>query len=286
MDFFSLFRRSRPAGPALPSAAPSSSTSQDTAASATATAAAAADSTPAPPTAAAPATSQEAFDILLKVFPAEICVQILDQPGLWDRYTALRTENLSVTESSACTPYVVVPMPSPHRLRRIVFTTTSHDQGFLSPPVCEPPQHLLTWVRKTGWSSNDRRDIGTYRGSWTFFEAGLCTADQTPKPAPKCLIGRNIHASSQAREHVIVWDHLADASAGDGGDDDGGTSGDDDGGTSGDDDAFNRASTSEIRELLRHVEPGDHIVVYPMARYPGWVNYVLSVEVSVYYFAL
>lgn len=176
-------------------------------------------------------------------------------------------------------------------------------------------------MRKTGWSSNDRRDIGTYRGSWTFFEAGLCAADQTPKPAPKCLIGRNIHASSQAREHVIVWDHLADAragdsrdgdasagdgrdddaSAGDGhdddasagdGHDDASTSGDDGASTSGDastsgyDDPFNRASASEIHELLRHIEPGDHIAVYPMARYPGWVNFVLSVRVSVYYFAL
>ena len=139
--------------------------------------------------------------------------------------------------------------------------------------------------RKKGWSSNDRCDFGTYRGSWTFFEAGLCAADRTTKPAPKCLIGRNIHASSVARKHVVVWDWDPLADAGSGGDDAG--AGDDDADSGdGSRDAFNRASKSEIRELLRHIEPGDHIAVYPMARYPGWVNYVISVEINVYYFAL
>lgn len=70
-------------------------------------------------------------------------MQVLDQPGLWNCHTALRTKNLSVSENSACTPYVVVPMPSPHRLRRIVFTIVSHDQGPLSFLVCELSQHLL-----------------------------------------------------------------------------------------------------------------------------------------------
>lgn len=39
-----------------------------------------------------------------------------------------------------------------HPCRKIVFTVTSHDQG---------------------WSNNARRDRGSYRGSWTWFEAGL-----------------------------------------------------------------------------------------------------------------
>lgn len=42
--------------------------------------------------------------------------------------------------------------------RRIVFTITSHDQG---------------------WASNARLDRGTYRGSWTWFEAGLERFDST-----------------------------------------------------------------------------------------------------------
>lgn len=39
-----------------------------------------------------------------------------------------------------------------HPCRKIVFTITSHDQG---------------------WSNNARQDRGSYRGSWTWFEAGL-----------------------------------------------------------------------------------------------------------------
>ena len=89
------------------------------------------------PPAAAPAPSREAFEILSKVFPVEICVQIVDQPDLWDCYTAFRAENLAVSQHSLCKPYVVAPVPSPHRLRRIVFTTTSHDQGF-PPPQSSP----------------------------------------------------------------------------------------------------------------------------------------------------
>ena len=175
--------------------------------------------------------------------------------------------------------------PAPHRLHHHFARPR-----FFPPPVFSPS--LLTCSagaganrgRKKGWSSNDRRDFGTYRGSWTFFEAGLCAADRTTKPAPKCLIGRNIHASSLARKHVVVWDWdpLADA---DSGGDDAGAGDDDADSGDGSRDAFNRASKSEIRELLRHIKPGDHIAVYPMARYSGWVNHVISVEINVYYFA-
>ena len=123
--------------------------------------------------------------------------------------------------------------------------------------------------RKKGWSTNDRRDIGTYRGSLSFFEAGLCTACWTTKPAPKCLTGRNIHASSLGRKHVVVWDPLADA--GSGGDDAG--AGDDDADSGdGSGDAFDRASGSGIRELLRHIVPGGRIAVCPVARCPDWVG--------------
>ncbi|CAN8100797.1 unnamed protein product [Discula destructiva] len=45
-----------------------------------------------------------------------------------------------------------------HPCRRIVFTITSHDQG---------------------WSHNARTDRGTYRGSYTWFEAGLERFDKT-----------------------------------------------------------------------------------------------------------
>lgn len=54
-----------------------------------------------------------------------------------------------------------------HPCRKIVFTISSHDQG---------------------WSNNARHDRGSYRGSYTWFEAGLERFDRTaqrPKDSPE-----------------------------------------------------------------------------------------------------
>lgn len=63
--------------------------------------------------------------------------------------------------------------------RKIVFTITSHDQG---------------------WAHNARNDRGSYRGSWTWFEAGLERLDrhaQGPKDSAEKEAGRSHDSAAQ-----------------------------------------------------------------------------------------
>lgn len=66
--------------------------------------------------------------------------------------------------------------------RKIVFTITSHDQG---------------------WAHNARNDRGSYRGSWTWFEAGLERLDrnaQRPKDSAEKDAGWNAESAAQDAE--------------------------------------------------------------------------------------
>jgi hypothetical protein len=103
----------------------------------------------------------------------------------------------------------------------------------------------------TGWSSDNSIYHGTYEASWTWFEAGICTPDGVERNVTPCLIQVNVHAEETAKDHEIVWDV--------------------------------GEKDLKIKEWLDELRSGDVVAVYPMARFPGWRNNVLSVAVEVYY---
>ncbi|CAL1704211.1 unnamed protein product [Somion occarium] len=73
-------------------------------------------------------------------------------------------------------------------VRKLVFVTRSHDQGF----------------------SGEREAHGTYRWSWTWFETGVSRRDDNGvmiEIVPRQHIQFNVHASSITRTHVNVWEY-------------------------------------------------------------------------------
>jgi hypothetical protein len=107
-------------------------------------------------------------------------------------------------------------------------------------------------TRVTGWSSDSTEYQGTYEASWTWFDAVIAGANGKPKDgiAPR-KIQANVHASSTFLQHINIWDVEDNAIEG-------------------------------LQEWLCLIEPGDAVEVYPMARYPGWINTVDYAEVEVY----
>lgn len=128
--------------------------------------------------------------------------------------------------------------------------------------------------RDQGWSSYPD-DHGTYRGSWTWFEAKKGDASilgeeegernsegqdlhsdlnvRDPAELPSMVEGReivrNIHAGQLWHKHVISW--AAD-----------------------DEDANG--------EWVRDMKRGDVIVLSAHARFPGWTNRVRNAKIAVY----
>jgi len=159
--------------------------------------------------------------------PKTMASRILDLAEYWVQVSVTRREAMSVTERSGECEYVsvVVRGRKQHPVRRIVFSTVSHDQG---------------------WSSNNDSK-GTYRNSYTWFEAGVVQASSS---YPRRIITHNIHASLEHRTHVRAWE--------------------------------NTELFPELKKWLEQIVPGDRIVVYPRAQYAGWVNVVASVEIKLY----
>ncbi len=121
---------------------------------------------------------------------------------------------------------------SPHQLpliRRIVFSYRSKDQG---------------------WSDH-YADHGSYRNSWTWFEAGLrkCTGENWLGSAADSGERRhhlqcNRHASRGAEDYRFVFegDH----------------------------------------PLLKDMQVGDEVVLWALARFPGWENFVEEAAIQIW----
>ena len=74
--------------------------------------------------------------------------------------------------------------PQPNK---IIFTITSHDQGWSSFP----------------------HDHGSYMGSQSFFAAEICSVDENGKTeivSKRKKIVYNVHASKEWKQHVVVWE--------------------------------------------------------------------------------
>jgi len=110
-------------------------------------------------------------------------------------------------------------------INKIVFWTTSHDQG---------------------WSDHER-DHGTYRGSFSWFKA-IISGAPTPDP-PRLTFQNNIHASSEWREHINVFDR--------------------------------RTATDEVLHWMDCLTVGTELQIWAKAAYEGWENHVKMVRVDI-----
>ncbi|VUC34395.1 unnamed protein product [Clonostachys rosea] len=141
-----------------------------------------------------------------------------------------------------------LPIPGSHNGRspsdslvvhRIVFTTDSHDQGF----------------------SDNEGDIGTYRGSNSFFEAHVTDPSTGAFRVPRRRIQYNYHASDVFRTHTNIWDRRDEALAEAG---------------PGAASWVHRVESKgfSLAEWLGELRGGDIIMLVPKAWYPGWTNVV------------
>ncbi|KAI5818997.1 hypothetical protein BZA77DRAFT_305499 [Pyronema omphalodes] len=171
-----------------------------------------------------PATPMEALLLLSRLLPREIALCIVDAAELWNSSKDSLSQSVAISQYSSHEPYVKLEIKNKKKLRRIIFKMNSHDQG---------------------WSSDNRRFVGTYEASWTWFEVGI----MGKKSVENKIIQYNVHAKREPTYHEVVWER-------------------------------------DEPWLKDNVDTGDVIALYPMARYPGWVNHVLSAEIEAFYEAL
>ncbi|KAK6537180.1 hypothetical protein TWF694_011377 [Orbilia ellipsospora] len=133
------------------------------------------------------------FTIKLKL-PPKATKSILDYASYWAKHRVSKTETMSVDEKVLHTPYLSIPILGPS-VRRILFRTKSHDQG---------------------WSSY-REQQGTYEGSYSWIEIRVHLRDSN---SPSKLVDdtkrqdalktrrlqSNVHARWESTEHTNDWD--------------------------------------------------------------------------------
>ena len=108
-----------------------------------------------------------------------------------------------------------------------------------------------------GWSDS-ARDHGTYNASWTWFSAWKLSGPNKTQ-GPEIL--RNVHASREARTHEVCWPRREGFHwhASEGAD-----------------------SETVQREWLENLKEGDRVLIVAKAKYPGWTNFVIRAEMSIY----
>ncbi|KAF7348982.1 hypothetical protein MVEN_01419200 [Mycena venus] len=263
-------------------------------------------------------------DLLLIFFPPELVYVILDLAEYWAQVKSARAQAVQLStfgsaDADASMCYLVLPAILEHELyadadvdaestihvkvRRVQFTTVSHDQGWCSDPALR----------------------GTYRGS-TWFEAAILRPSQAQAPSPsppptppptqtqtqtqtqpphhgppasapppagldpalgydpvlevasaaadgdgrrRWNVQRNFCASNDHRAHVVAWGAVVHPP----------NSNSDPGAESENADTGAGCGAGFVECLV----PGDRIAVIARARYPGWSNFIQRVEVSVYY---
>ncbi|PHH77787.1 hypothetical protein CDD82_3354 [Ophiocordyceps australis] len=95
---------------------------------------------------------------------------------------------------------------------------------------------------------DDKSIIGGYRGSHTWFDAIISgPSTYNGRVLPK-TVQANVVASLEFRQHVVSW-HASDADP-------------------------------TVRDFVREIRGGNTIQIIPMARFPGWVNYVRHVHIE------
>ncbi|PWY71443.1 hypothetical protein BO70DRAFT_342915 [Aspergillus heteromorphus CBS 117.55] len=219
------------------------------------------------------------------LLPVEIVDMIVDAGEYWastesvlEGETVIRKDQDQVLLTTVPLCYDVQTLGSaspkslPHRTvhpcRRVIFTISSHDQGW-------------------GGGAGSR---GQYGGSYSWFDAEILhAAHQRPQPVapeeqgpfdfgpdhPHLLpnahrLQSNRTAVGTWQFHTIVWDHLDDVAA-----------------DSGEAEEIERSQGRGRATLdgsqVRALEAGDAIAVWGRARFGGWLNHVQRVSVRVFW---
>jgi len=147
----------------------------------------------------------------------------------------------------------LLPHRGPHPCRKIVFTIQAHDQG---------------WGGKI-------YSRGTYQDSYTWFDAYILDGNAPAEPErpftpTSCRLQSNRVAVKETQRYHITW-HYSDAISPD----------------------SKEASRIELKEgrgsetldgsEVRSMKLGDTVSVWARARFPGWVNYVKSASLRVFW---
>lgn len=166
--------------------------------------------------------------------PTELILQILSHPSRWLLTSSVYLSSPARVSSSESERAIVhTPPVSTHQLsliRRIVFTYSSKDQG---------------------WSSYSS-DHGTYRNSWTWFEAGLRKhaeeeeekVSSTDQMQHRHRLHCNRHAGWETEDYqfVVEGDH----------------------------------------PLLKNMQAGDEVVLWALAKFGGWENFVQGAAIQIW----
>jgi len=203
--------------------------------------------------------------LLRQKLPGDLVPIILDYAELWDfAVVACSAGPAEIRESYAgeLQAAVIIPKTIPTgALRRVRFVMVSKDQGWSSYPV----------------------DHGTYRGSWTWFEAGVRgldpsnTEDQAtihkpfqrlysmPEPEQQKLcianpefykygskpIVTNIHAGKDWKTHIVEW--------------------------------VANHEDEDVQKIFKELRGGHRIEISAHARFSGWCNHIKLVVIEVEY---
>ncbi|KAI9793375.1 MAG: hypothetical protein M1816_000267 [Peltula sp. TS41687] len=122
--------------------------------------------------------------------PPEIILHILEEPSRWVLNTRVTLTTPYVRHVTGAEEIILraSPLSCPvSRVRKIVFSFRSHDQG---------------------WTSS-RIHRGTYNHSWTWFDAGLIRNPSNPEQSqttPRYRLQVNRHASEQYEDYRIELD--------------------------------------------------------------------------------
>ena len=183
----------------------------------------------------------------------------LDVDQSW-RYFSTSARNLTTTcQNCPDAPYLSLTLPHPSHydepgtvlhIRRIVFTTVSHDQGY-----------------------SDTVGQRLYDHSHTYFDVHIVGLSGH-ETVPRRRLQYNVRAQSEFKTHVICWDYRDARITSDGGkDDDAGIAG------------WHKAGLS-LKEWLDGIQSGDTIQIIPKAEYPEWKNFVSEARIEVWAEAL
>lgn len=168
--------------------------------------------------------------------PTEINLQILGHPSRWVLNTTASLDSPHVSPGSGTERVILgtspLSCPASHD-RKVEFIFRSRDQGWSSYP----------------------EDHGSYRDSWTWFEAGLRRYVRSEPSNPGVAIGRttntkisltisNRHASEQFENYRIEIDRE--------------------------------------HQLMKDLRDGDEVVLWACDRFSGWRNHVEEATIKIW----
>lgn len=104
-----------------------------------------------------------------------------------------------------------------------------------------------------GWSDEPNQWKGTYEHSHTFFEAAVQNLwEMTGNARPRIRVQTNLHADLNFRRHINTFDWAE--------------------------------ANQERKEWVKALRPGDRLQLYAIARFPGWLNFVQKVKITIHYY--